>query len=145
MEAVHMNHRFVLLCAFLILSTVRTAAGQTRIVTGRVTDSLSGDAITSGQVGVQGSTTGTTIKDDGTFTIAAPTRDVTLMFRSIGFKRRDIVVPAAQSSVDASLGRDFFQLEAIVVTGQATGVERRNLANAVSTVDAQNLTRTSTN
>src|SRR4029079_13887513 len=34
--------------------------------------------------------------------------------------------------------------EAIVVTGQATGVEKRNLANAVATVDAQQLVRTST-
>src|SRR6185503_14937970 len=31
---------------------------------------------------------------------------------------------------------DYFQLEAIVVTGAATGVERKNLANAVATVNA---------
>src|SRR5882672_5363617 len=90
------------------------------------------------------STVGTTIKDDGTFTIAAPMRDVTLMFRSIGFKRKDVAAPASQNAVQASLARDFFQLEAIVVTGQATGVERRNLANAVSTVDAEKLTKSPT-
>src|SRR6185295_16633732 len=113
--------------------------GQTRIVTGRVTDSLTSDLVTSGQVSIAGTTLGTTIKDDGTFTLAVPARDVTVSVRSIGFKRAEVAVPASQSSVTVNLGRDYFQLEAIVVTGQATGVERKNLANAVATVSAQDL------
>src|SRR5205085_8054921 len=40
------------------------------------------------------------------------------------------------------LPRDYFQLEAIVVTGQATGVERLNLANSVATVVAEQLVKT---
>jgi TonB-linked SusC/RagA family outer membrane protein len=118
-----------------------SATAQTRIVTGRVTDSLSGDPVTSGQVSVAASTIGATLKDDGTFTLAAPTRDVTLSIRSIGFKRKEVVVPASQNSVQVALARDFFQLEAIVVTGQATGIERRNLANAVASVDAAQLVK----
>src|SRR5262245_9103834 len=96
------------------------ASAQTRIVTGRVTDSLTSEAITTGQVSVAGTTVGSTIKDDGTFTIAVPTRDVTLSVRSIGFKRKDVALPVSQSAVEVSLARDYFQLEAIVVTGQAT-------------------------
>ncbi len=84
------------------------------------------------------------IKDDGTFTIAVPQREVVLRVGSIGFKRREYTVPASQNSVDAMLERDFFQLEAIVVTGQATGIERRNLANAVSSVQAEQLTKVPT-
>src|SRR5205814_1028991 len=120
------------------------ALAQTRIVTGRVTDSLTGELITTGQVSVQGTTIGTTIKDDGTFTIAVPTRDVTLVVRSIGFKRRDAAVPVSQNAVTVTLERDYFQLEAIVVTGQATGIERKNLANAVATVNAEQLTKSPT-
>src|SRR6185503_2167586 len=119
--------------AFL-LGISASAQGQTRIITGKVTDSLSGAPITTGQVAVQGTTVGTGIRDDGTFTLAVPTREVTLMFRSIGFKRLDVRVPANQNSVAAALARDYFQLEAIVVTGQASGVERKNLANSVATV-----------
>jgi len=92
-------------------------------------------------VSVQGSTASTSIKEDGTFTIAAPTRDVVLSVRSIGFKRRDVSVSASQNSVQLGLERDFFQLEAIVVTGQATGIERRNLANAVASVDNSKLVK----
>ncbi len=134
-----MKWKFVLMTAVLALAGVGQAAAQTRVVTGRVADSLSGDAVTSGQVTVTGSTVTATIKDDGTFTIAVPSRDVSLSIRSIGFKRRDVAVPTAQSAVQVSLERDYFQLEAIVVTGQATGVERRNLANAVSSVSASEL------
>ena len=132
------------LFAALLVATASHAMAQTRIVTGSVTDSLTGERVTSGQVQIVGTTVSATIKDDGTFTLAAPTRDVTLQFRSVGFKRRDVAVSSATNSVMVNLQRDYFQLEAIVVTGQATGIERRNLANAVSTVTAEQVTKTST-
>src|SRR6185295_2246053 len=128
----------------LFLVIVTHASAQTRVVTGRVLDSLTNEIITSGQVSVQGTTVGSTIKDDGTFTVAVPPRDVVLSVRSIGFKRKDVPVPASQGAADVSLARDYFQLEAIVVTGQATGVERKNLANSVATVSADQLVKTST-
>ena len=43
-----------------------------------------------------------------------------------------------------ALEPDVFKLEEIVITGQATGVENRNLANAVSTVSGAELTRAPT-
>ena len=140
-----MQFRFVLQCGIvLVLGTAGSVRGQTRIVTGKVTDSLTSEAITTGQVSVQGTTVGTTIKEDGTFTIAAPARDVTLMIRSIGYKRMDVRVPPSQNSVQAALARDYFQLETMVVTGQATGVERRNLANSVATVSSDELLKAPT-
>ncbi|MSR05715.1 MAG: SusC/RagA family TonB-linked outer membrane protein [Gemmatimonadetes bacterium] len=117
------------------------AEAQTRIVTGRVVDSLTNEAVPSGQVTVTGSNITATIRDDGTFTVAVPERDVTLSVRSIGFKRRDVTVTAQDARTQVALARDYFQLEAIVVTGQATGVEKRNLANAVATVGSQDLVR----
>ncbi|MBI4501904.1 MAG: SusC/RagA family TonB-linked outer membrane protein [Gemmatimonadetes bacterium] len=133
------------ICAAL-LSVLGSAVlhGQTRIVTGRVTDSLTSEAVTSGQVSVQGTTVGASIQEDGTFTVSVPAREVTLTIRSIGFKRRDVPVPADQSTVAVALARDYFQLEAIVVTGQATGVERKNLANSVASVTGDQLVKTPT-
>ncbi len=139
-----MKFRSVVFAATLVLTAgVAQAVAQTRIITGRVTDSLSNEIVTSGQISVQGTTIGATINDDGTFTLAVPARDVSLTVRSIGFKRQNVQVASSQNSVQVALGRDFFQLEAIVVTGQATGVERRNLANAVATVSAQQLSEVS--
>ncbi len=129
------------LVTILSFTGMGQASAQTRIVTGRVTDSVTAERVTSGQVSVLGATTRATISNDGTFTLVAPARDVTLSVRSIGFKRRDIAVPASLNSVQVSLERDPFMLEAVVVTGQASAVERKNLANAVATVSAAELTR----
>lgn len=138
-----MRFKASLFSAFLMLAATQAGA-QTRIITGKVVDSLTGEAVASGQVQVVGTTIATTIKDDGTFTLGVPAREVLVSVRSIGFRRKEIPVPVSANSVQASLERDFFQLEAIVVTGQATGIERRNLANAVSTVNADQLTKTTT-
>ncbi|MSR07062.1 MAG: SusC/RagA family TonB-linked outer membrane protein [Gemmatimonadetes bacterium] len=139
-----MRFRSGLFAAILISLGAASASAQTRVVTGKVIDSLTSEVITSGQVSVVGTAIGTTIKEDGTFTLAAPSRDVYVAIRSIGFKRRDVSVPVGQNSVQAALERDYFQLEAIVVTGQATGVERRNLANAVASISADQLTKVPT-
>src|SRR3989442_490993 len=58
-----------LLTPVLLLMGIGQASAQTRIITGKATDSLTSEGITTGQVGVQGTTVGTTIKKDGTFTI----------------------------------------------------------------------------
>ncbi|MBI4501934.1 MAG: SusC/RagA family TonB-linked outer membrane protein [Gemmatimonadetes bacterium] len=139
-----MRNRFGLFAAILIVFGVGTTQAQTRVVTGKVTDSLTAEPLTSGQVSVVGTTIGTAIKEDGTFTLAAPARDVMLSVRSIGFKRRDVAVPASTNTAQVALERDYFQLEAIVVTGQATGVEKRNLANAVASITGDQVTKVPT-
>ena len=110
-----MRRPLVWMVGFLVGSLAPLSA-QTRVLSGRVSYSLSGEMVTSGQVSVQGTTLGATIKSDGTFTLAVPTRDVTLIVRSIGFKSRTIPVPSSEGAVTVTLDRDYFQLEAIVVT-----------------------------
>ena len=85
-----MKWKLVLLTSALAVLGASQATAQARIVTGRVTDSLTSEPVTAGQVTVQGTTITTTVRDDGTFTIAVPQRDVLISIRSIGFKRRDI-------------------------------------------------------
>src|SRR5438105_4018251 len=105
-----MKQKILVIAMVLLLLPTVSALAQTRILTGTVKDSLTGNVVTSGQVSVAGSTVGTRIKDDGTFTLVVPAADVTLAVRSIGFKRRDVAVPGSQSSVIVTLGRDYFQL-----------------------------------
>ena len=50
--------------------------------------------------------------------------------RAIGFQRKEVPVPATVSSVTIVLQEDPFKLEAVVVTGQATTLERRNATTA---------------
>jgi len=121
-----------------------SATAQQRQITGRVTAATTGEAIVGASVAVVGTAIVAATGNDGRFTVAAPEGDVTLVVRRIGFKRKSVPVPAEQSSVEVALELDVFNLEAVVVTGLATGVEQRNVANAVSTVGAAQLTRAPT-
>jgi TonB-linked SusC/RagA family outer membrane protein len=131
---------FVSLC--LLGFTV--ASAQVRQVTGKVTNSSTGAGIAEASLSVPGTEIVAQTGNDGNFVLNAPDRDLVLNVRAIGYKGMQARVPQAQGTLDVALEPDVFKLEEIVITGQATGVEKRNLANAVSTVDAGELTRAPT-
>jgi len=138
-----MKPRLVWLGVVLLALLGRPIAAQTRVITGTVTDSATGGPITGAAITIPGTRLGGYTKDNGSFLIAnAPEGEVTLLIRFIGFKRRQIKVGADEGTVSIALARDFLKLEEIVVTGQATGVEKQNLPNAVTTVGADELQRT---
>ena len=127
----------------LVLLFCGTAAGaqaQTRTVQGRVSDSQNSQPLVAVEVLVKGTLIGTHSKDDGSYSLAVPDRAVTLTFRRIGYKQSELPVAADQGTVDVGLDRDVLKLEETVVTGQATGESRRNVASAISTVSADELT-----
>src|SRR5437660_196111 len=113
------------------------ASGTQRQLTGRVTSATNGEAIVGVNVSVTGTAFAAITNVDGRYAIAAPSGAVTLVFRRIAFKRREVQVAAGQNAADAALEADVFNLEAVVVTGQATGVERRNAAIASTSVSGQ--------
>jgi len=57
-----------------------------------------------------------------------------LLFRRIGYKRQEVPVAADQASADVTMQQDVFNLDAVVVTGQQTSIERRNSAVATTVV-----------
>jgi len=116
------------------------ASAQERQITGRVTSS-NGDAIAGVNVSVTSAAFAAVTNADGRYTISAPASAATLVFRRIAFKRREVSVPAGQTTADVVLEPDVFNLEAVVVTGQATGVERRNAAIATTNVSGDEVSR----
>lgn len=123
----------------LVALPARSSAQGTRVITGRVTDATTAQPIGSVQVTVAGSQVGVIAEQDGTFRLRVPDGPVQLAFQLIGYRRKTMNVPAGQSTVNVSLSQDVLGMEEIVVTGRATGVERRNLANAVSTLSSAQL------
>ena len=116
-------------------------AGQVRQVSGRVTNSATGEGMAEATVAVAGTGIVAQTGNDGRYVLNAPEGDRTLVVRAIGFKRGEIRIPATQATADIALEPDPFNLQEIVITGQATGVERQNLPNAVATVSSGELTR----
>jgi TonB-linked SusC/RagA family outer membrane protein len=129
-----------ILAALLLGLAVGPISAQTRTITGRVTDSISGGPVEGARIGLLGGVTAVGATGTGQFSLPnVPAGDVTLLVRAVGYRRREVRVPAGASTVDVALDRDVFKIEEIVVTGQATSVERRNLPNAVASVGADDI------
>jgi TonB-dependent starch-binding outer membrane protein SusC len=116
-------------------------AQQTREITGKVTQAGTDAPIPDVQVGMQGQPLGTRTNVNGEFRLRVPAGEVTLLVRYIGFKRQTRAVPANQNTADFALEKDVLSLEQVVVTGQATTIEKRNAATAVAVVTAEEVTR----
>lgn len=130
----------LLFAAGACLSPAADLAAQTRTVRGQISSAETGEPLGSAQVQVRGTALSTIANDDGTYSLEVPAGEVTLVFLVIGYKTTSATIAAGQMTADVALETDVLGLEEIVVTGRATGIQRRNLANAVSTVSGEALT-----
>lgn len=110
---------------------------QGRTITGRVTDANS-RPIAGVSITVDQSNKGTVTDADGRFSIAVPDKS-TISVSSAGFKSQAFKIDPSQTELQVKLEEDFAKLDEVVVTGLATTVKRRNLANAVGTVSSKEL------
>lgn len=134
----------MLLLAFMaIVPAQARGQAQTRQLTGTVREEGSRTPLAAAQVVVKGTNMGAVARDDGTFTLQVPQGAITLTVRRIGYPPTDVPVSATTSTVEVFLKRDPLNLDQVVVTGQATGISRRNLANSVASVSADELTKVS--
>jgi TonB-linked SusC/RagA family outer membrane protein len=139
-----MAYRMWGIFASLWLLGFSVASAQVRQVTGKVTNASTSAGVAEATLSVPGTEIVAQTGNDGNFVLNAPDRDLVLRIRAIGYKSAQARVPQGQNSIDVTLEPDVFKLEEIVITGQATGVEQRNLANAVSTVSGSELNRAPT-
>jgi TonB-dependent starch-binding outer membrane protein SusC len=121
----------------LLLLAAGQAAAQ-RQISGTVTGPDAGP-VAGVAVRITGTQRGTSTDADGRYTVSAPAGDVSLTFSLLGYASRTVSVPAGQATADVRLAQDVLNLEAVVVTGQATAVRRQNLANSVAVVSGDNL------
>jgi TonB-linked SusC/RagA family outer membrane protein len=131
---------FALILAGSLVLAAPEAHAQRREVQGTVTNAQ-GAPLAGANVFLAGSSTGAVTDPAGAFRLSVPAGDVRIRVTMIGYRGRDLAVPATQNTLNVQLEPDVLNLEGLVVTGQATTVARRNLANAVATVGAQELER----
>src|SRR6267154_986171 len=132
-----MRRAFTFASALLVLGVLpAVAAAQSREITGRVARAL-GDAPVAGATIVEENGRGVAQSGaDGSFRIAVGPGDVRLLVRAIGFARKVVPVPSTTSTVTVALDEDPFKLDAVVVTGQSTTLERRNATTPVVQVNS---------
>ncbi len=133
----------LLMSAVLFTAAFSSAASAQRSLKGSVTDIETGAPIASANVHVKGTASGTFTAADGRFSLVnLPEGALTLEVRRIGYAPASVAVPPDQAEVDIKLKADILRLNEKVITGQATSVSRRNLANDVGSVGAEDLSRT---
>jgi len=139
-----MRMRCAVAAIALLLGSLSPALAQTRTVTGTVTDAQTGQPLEGARVTVRGTALSTSTGATGQFTLGnVPAGDVTFTIRRIGSNPADVRLTPGQNDLRAALTRDPLRLAEVVITGQATAVERRNLANAVATVSGEEVSRVS--
>jgi len=130
----------LLTLALVTLVDVASVSAQQRQITGQVTSAATREAVAGVNVSVTGTAFAAVTNAEGRYAIAAPGSAVTLVFRRIGFKRKEAAVSAGQITADVQLEEDVFNLEAVVVTGQQTGISRANAATSSTVVTAAEIT-----
>jgi len=137
-----MNRFCCWLVASLLVCLPLTARAQTRSVSGSVHDADTGEPLVGAQITIKGNpSVGTLARDDGNFSLAIPAQDVVLLVKRLGYPQKEVAVTNGMTTVTIVMRKDVLKLDQIVVTGQASGISRRNLANSVATVDAEQLTK----
>lgn len=135
----------VFTCLLLLAASAGAAhSQQTRTIRGSVVDAVSAEALSGTAVTVEGTDISALAGADGGFVLTGvPGGTVTVVAQRLGYETVRITVPPEQSEVTISLEASALQLSEIVVTGQATGVAYRNVANAVAVIDEEEVNRTS--
>jgi TonB-linked SusC/RagA family outer membrane protein len=117
-----------------------TALAQ-RPLHGTVTDLDTGSPVGGARVRVKETGGGALTTPDGRFTLNVAEGALTLEVRRIGYEFASVPVAADQNDVQIKLRATAIQLGEQVVTGQTTTIARRNLANDVATVSAEDVSR----
>jgi TonB-linked SusC/RagA family outer membrane protein len=121
-----------------------TALAQQRLLHGTVTDFNTGAPVVSATVSVKGTNIAAVTTQDGRFTLSVPPGALTLNVRRVGYHLASVDVAPDQVDVEVKLRATVIELSELVVTGQATSVSRRNLANDVATVGGADVSRVHT-
>ena len=116
-----------------MLFIAQLAMAQDRVITGKVTDSRDGTPVVGASVVAKGARTGTSTKNDGTFSLSVGQNVTTLVISSIGFTTQEVSVTGVTNvdvSFVASAGPN---LNEVVVTGYGTA-RRKDLTGSTASV-----------
>lgn len=135
------------LLAFLIVFCHHKSFARRRfaekIITGKVVDSATGDALQGVTVTVKGTKKATSTLTDGSYSVTVST-PATLVFSFVGYKDKEVDV-TDQSTINIRLAQSSGQLGGVIVTALGVKKERRKLGYSVSEVKGQVFTEARNN
>lgn len=114
-------------------------AAEQEMISGRVRDSQTGEALPGVTVLVKDTNTGTATNPEGMFELEVPSLADTLIFSSIGYQTREVPV-AGETDLEVTLQQDIIAGEELVVVGYGTQ-RRANLTSSVSDISGEEISR----
>lgn len=129
--------RFGKFAALLLFLLPLLGSGQTRTVTGTVTES-NGDPVIGATVTVLNTALGVWTNNDGKFTINSAPANGILEVSFIGFEKQQVQLTPGTNDYKIVLATSSLTLEDVVVVGYGT-VKKANLTGSVSTVGSDKI------
>lgn len=129
---------FLLSLLFILFSTSLLA--QPRILTGKVTNIVSGSPLSDVSIVVKGSRQGVSTNSEGTFSISVPASAKTLVVSSVGYTTREVTL-AGESSLNIGLAAEETRLDEVIVVGYGTQ-KRRDVTASVSVIGGDKVKNT---
>lgn len=129
-----------LLC---LLGATTVGLAQSLDISGKVVIQGTEDPLPGVTIIVKGTTINTVTNGDGGFSLGLKgMSEATLQFSFVGFKTVTEQVSASNANLNVAMEAAPLEVsEEVVVTGFATSVKRKNLANSVATVSAAEISR----
>ena len=106
-------------------------------ITGKVTDEA-GMPMAGVSVRLAGTNIGTTTDFDGNYSITVPSSESVLVFSSIGFARKEIIVDG-QTVINVTMQEAVSQLDEIVINAGYYNVSERTKTGSISKIDAKTI------
>ncbi|MFQ5603277.1 MAG: SusC/RagA family TonB-linked outer membrane protein [bacterium] len=130
----------ILLALLFSVFSVSAVLGQVLEIAGTVTEAETGEGLPGANIAVKGTNLGTASDVNGKFNIRLPNfTQATLEVSFIGFKTLEVNVTESTNNLAIAMEEDILKTSEVVITGLATSVKKRNLANSVGTVSAKEL------
>ena len=122
--------RAVLTLAILLMGLPLLA----QTITGTVVSSEAGQALPGVSILVKGTTSGTTTRTDGTYTLNVPNPSSVLIYSFIGFEAQEVSV-GSKTNINVTLAVSTQALNEVVVTALGISKQQRNLGYVTQKID----------
>ena len=133
-----------LMMVLVLLSGITITSFAQVVISGKVTNQKDNSAIEGISIVIKGTNKGANTDNNGNFSITQNANGViTLNASGFGFKSQDITVDTKGNTknINIVLVEQYSKLDEVVVTGTSAGTTKRQLGSYVSTVSADELSR----
>ncbi len=139
-----MQKRYLLKTLLLLFFFMKMidAGAQGFTASGTVKENVTGNPLAGVSVTIKGTKQVATTDASGNFSIKPTGRTAVLVLNYVGYKTAEVSVSADRPTVSIMMEEEINPLKEVVITGLASSIKRSNLANAVTTVSARDLTGT---